>query len=195
MTDLLPTVDSKPGRDWRDSVRLATDLALLGMLMTGAALPLVTAGGAVATASFAIRHYLAHDAWPGATLCRRVFRRALLPGLLRTLALGLAVLLVVVDLRALSAGQVPGGPPLMVLTVAVALAALGHGGLVLVGAGARGPRAVASAAGVIALAAVLSLLIHPVLAPVLAGYTLFALHVLARRHRAVSPGTDRSTLR
>jgi ABC-type Na+ efflux pump permease subunit len=177
-------------RDWRDSVRLAADLALLGMLMSFAALPLVTAGAAVATGSAAIGHYLTHDRWPGPALCWRIFRRALLPGLAGTLGFGAPVTLLVLDVRALRSGLVPGGLPLIVLTVVVAAGALGYAGLALAGASVRGPREIASAAGVLTLAAVLALLVHPVLAPVLAGYTLFALHVLARRRAAPASAGD-----
>jgi hypothetical protein len=41
--------------DWRDSLRLAADLALLGIVVTLLSLPLLTAGAAVATGSYAIR--------------------------------------------------------------------------------------------------------------------------------------------
>ena len=50
--------------DWRETVRVATDLALLGLLTVLAALPVVTAGAAVATASAAVHHYLQYDRWP-----------------------------------------------------------------------------------------------------------------------------------
>jgi hypothetical protein len=181
-------------RDWRDTVRLAADLALLGMLVSAAVLPVVTAGAAVRTGSEAIGHYLEHDRWPTPASCWRTFGRSLLPGLGWTLAFAAGVALVIADLRALRDGRVPGGPPVMVLTAAAAAVALGYAGLALTGARTRGPRQIAAAAGVIALAAVLVLLVHPVLAPVLAGYTLFALHVLARSARmsvGEVPGSER----
>jgi hypothetical protein len=177
-------------RDWRESVRLAADLALLGMLVCVAALPVVTAGAALRTGSAAIGYYLTHDRWPEPAFCRRIFRRGLLPGLAGTLAFAAAATLVVLDVRALRSGLVPGGLPLIVLTVLVAAGALGYAGLSLTGASVRGLREIASAAGVLTLAAVLALLVHPVLAPVLAGYTLFALHVLARRRAAPAPVRD-----
>jgi hypothetical protein len=178
-------------RDWRDTVRAATDLALLGMLVSAAALPVVTAGAAVATGSAAVRHFLEHDRWPAPRALWAVFRRRLLSGFLATLGCALAVLLVVVDLLGLRNGLVPGGVPLMLLTLAVVAVAAGCGGLLVVAlsSGRRfsvaeaigSPARVASAAGVVTVAAVLAVLIHPVLVAVLLGYVLFALHVVARR--------------
>jgi hypothetical protein len=42
------------------------------------------------------------------------------------------------------------------------------------------PGTPSAATGVVALAAVLAVLVHPVLVPVLVGYALFALHVVVR---------------
>ena len=183
---------------WRDTVRSATDLALLGFLITGAALPLVTAGAAVATGSAAIRHHLDHDAWPTAGASLRTFRRALVPGLAASAAVLLLAALVVVDVRALRAGAVPGGP---VATGAVLLAAglgAGFAGLLAVAAPDRAPLTaalrlarpvvLAAATAVVALTALLAVLVHPVLIPPLIGYGLFALHVLTRRAGATVPG-------
>ena len=178
-------------RDWRETLTLATDLALLGLLMVAAALPLVTAGAAIATGSAAVRRYLSDGRWPGVAFCWRVFRRSLLPGFGAALAGGAAVALVVVDLLALRDGRVPGGVPLMAVTIAVAALVAGYAGLALAGASDRGPRVVARAAGVIVLAVLLAVLVHPVLVPVLAGYTLFALHVLARRAERLHALADR----
>ncbi|HEX2297346.1 MAG TPA: hypothetical protein VHH34_02315, partial [Pseudonocardiaceae bacterium] len=61
---------------WRDSVTTAADLALLGFLVTLAALPVVTAGAAVLTGSRAVAVFLREDRWPSAGECRAVFRRA-----------------------------------------------------------------------------------------------------------------------
>ena len=186
-------------RDWRDTVQVATDLALLGLLVALAALPVVTAGAAVATGSAAVHHYLEHDRWPGARFCWAVFRGRLLSGFLASAVFAAAMSLVVVDVLALRAGVVPGGTPLIVLTVAVVAVAAGYAGLVVVAAGAEDdaritgtppparsgtvgrPVTVASAAGVVALAVFLGLLVHPALTPVMAGFTLFALHVVSRR--------------
>ena len=186
-------------RDWRDTVQVAADLALLGLLVALAALPVVTAGAAVATGSAAVHHYLEHDRWPGTRFCWAVFRGRLLSGFLASAVFAAAMTLVVVDVLALRAGVVPGGTPLIALTVAVVAVAAGYAGLVVVAAGAEDdarvtgtppparsgtvgrPVTVASAAGVVALAVFLGLLVHPALTPVMAGFTLFALHVVARR--------------
>jgi hypothetical protein len=188
-------------RDWRETVRIATDLALLGFLVTVAALPLVTAGAAVAAGSAAVHHHLEHDRWPTLRATWTVFRRSFAPGLLAGLAVAAAVLLLVVDVLAVRSGAVPGGTPLLALTVALAAAAAGYGALVVVAVGAdpdsgwraattglagRG-RAAAAAAGVVTLAALLAVLVHPMLVPVLLGYALFALHVVNRRLYVRSP--------
>jgi hypothetical protein len=53
---------------------------------------------------------------------------------------------------------------------------------------AQRPPTVAAAAGVLVVAVLRARLVHPVLLPVLARYTLFALHVVARRpRRGVQP--------
>jgi hypothetical protein len=178
-------------KDWRETVRLATDLALLGLLVALASLPVVTAGAAVATGSKAIEHFLAYDRWPGPKLCRALFRRHLLTGLLATVAALAAVALLVADVLALRSGTVPGGPPVLGLTLVIAALAAGWAGLALVGARAITPGRVAAAAGVLVVAAVLAVFVHPVLTPVLAGYTLFALHVLARHARTRVPAALR----
>jgi hypothetical protein len=181
----MSAVPDPPGRrDWRETVRIATDLALLGILVALASLPLVTAGAAVATGSAAIEHYLAYDRWPGRGFCLAVFRRRLLPGLLISLAVLVAVALLVADLLALHVGAVPGGLPVLVLTLAVAALAAGWAGLALVAARDITLGRVAAAAGVLAVAVLLAIFVHPALTPVLAGYTLFALHVVARRPAA-----------
>jgi len=234
--------------DWRDTMRVATDLALLGLLVTTAALPVVTAGAAVAAGSAAMHHYLEYDSWPGPRFCWSVFRGRLVSGLAATAVCTVALALVVADLLALRAGAVPGGVPMMVLTVAAAAVAAGYAGLVAVAVGAadsarqqpsgpaylgesvasggaclgepvapgaaypeealterdagtfawlspvpggRRPATVAAAAGVIVLAVVVGMLVHPALSPVLAGYTLFALHVVARRRQNQRPANPR----
>ena len=86
---------------------------------------------------------------------------------------------------------------MMLVMFALAAATAGFAGLVVVAAVDRPagtrvlaaalamsvarPRTLAAATGVVTLAAVLAVLVHPVLVPVLVGYALFALHVVARR--------------
>jgi hypothetical protein len=187
--------------DWRDTLRVATDVALLGFLMTVAALPVVTAGAAVATGSAALHHFLEHDRWPSARASWSVFYRSLLPGLVAAVAVAVVVVLLVIDLTALRRGAVPGGAPLVAVTVALAAAAAGYAALVTVALGAdseqgwvaalRGgaslvaarPMDLVAAAGVVALTVLLAILVHPALTPILAGYALFALHAVVRRPR------------
>lgn len=188
-------------RDWRETVRIATDLALVGFLVVLAALPLVTAGAAVATGSAAIHHHLEHDRWPTARASWTVFRRAFAPGLLAGLVVAAAALLVVVDVLAARAGAVPGGAPLLGLTVVLAALGAGYGALVIVAVGADPAhrwraalatlpghgRAALGTAGVVTLTALLAVLVHPALVPVLTGYALFAVHVVARRLAPTTP--------
>ncbi len=215
-------------RDWRDTLRAAADLALLGILLTLACLPIVTAGAAVATASVAVRHFAANDGWPRAVDIGRTFVRALVPGLGATaVALGAAAL-VALDLAALRSGTVPGGRAMLVLTAVLAGAGAGFAGLIVaryprrsrtylsdvpdmqrfkskLGGGswrravrdaaaitAARPTTLLATTGVLAIAAVLAVLLHPVVAPILVGYALYALHavvsggrVLVRRSRSV----------
>ncbi|GIF66791.1 hypothetical protein Ais01nite_48260 [Asanoa ishikariensis] len=216
--------------DWRDTVRVATDVAVLGLLMVATSLPVLTTGAAFATASFAVHEFLTHDRWPGPRTCWRVFRRTLLPGALATAAVLAAAWLVTVDLAAVSNGRVPGGAVVVGLTAVIAAAACGYAALALVALGGglaatvavstpnaltappantgndgsaeapfgtaasaaawrsaakaaagAGPGMVAASAGVIGLAGLLALLVHPILAACLVGYALYALHVVTRR--------------
>jgi uncharacterized membrane protein YesL len=191
-------------RDWRETVRIATDLALLGFVVTLAALPLVTAGAAVAAGSAAVHHHLEHDRWPTARASWSVFRRAFAGGLLAGLTVAVAGLLLTIDVLAVRSGAVPGGAPLLALTLALAAVGAGYGALTVVALGAhpkagwraalatlpgRG-RAALAAGGVVLLAAVLAVLVHPMLVPVLAGYALFALHVVTRRLSPVGSVTE-----
>jgi hypothetical protein len=101
--------------------------------------------------------------------------------------------LLALDVAALRNGAVPGGAPLLAVTAVLAVAAAGVAGVLLAAIGAHPgrwrdaarevplARTVPAAAGIVALAALPAALVHPVLVPVLAGYTLFALHVVTRR--------------
>jgi hypothetical protein len=96
-----------------------------------------------------------------------------------------------------SAGRVPGGLPVAAALILLAAGLAGLTALAVVET--AGPRAVLrlaaarpvvpiAAAGVVVVAAALVLLIHPVLTPVLLGYTLFALHVVSASLNRASPG-------
>lgn len=186
-------------RDWRDTVHNAADFALLGVLTTVAALPVVTAGAAVATASAAVHDWSTGQSFPHPRTCWRRFVRALLPGLGAATVAVVATWLLALDLGALRGGRVPGGTPLFVATAAVATLAAGVAGLVVVEVGRRGasgwlaaartvvtaangrPAAVLCAAGVVALTVCVGVMVLPPLIPVLLGYALLALHAVARR--------------
>jgi hypothetical protein len=185
-------------RDWQNSLRTAADLALLGITVTVLAVPVLTAGAAVTTGSAAVHQLVTQGRWLPMADLWAVFRRSLVPGLVAGPLVLLAAALVALDVAALRRGAVPGGAPLVAVVLAAAAAGAGFAGLTAVEAGRAGrgalrraralatrPVALPAAAGVIVLAAVLALLVHPALVPVLVGYALFALHVMA--HRAAQP--------
>ena len=177
-------------RDWRDTVRTAADLAVLGFAVTLASLPVLTAGAAVGTASEALRHFLAYDSWPPPATNRATFRGRLARGLWAGPALLLGLGLIALDVVAVRRGLVPGGAVALTAVLLVAVLAAGWAALVAVLAGrpraaamlaAAHPPLLAAAGGVVLVAGLLALLVHPVLVPVLAGFALFALHVVTAR--------------
>ncbi|TBL27887.1 hypothetical protein EYA84_27920, partial [Verrucosispora sp. SN26_14.1] len=89
-----------PRRDWRDTVRDAADLALVGILTVLTALPVLTAGASVGTASAAVHDWLATGSWPTARQTLSRFGRGLLPGLPVALLGLVAVGLLAADLVA-----------------------------------------------------------------------------------------------
>jgi hypothetical protein len=182
-------------RDWQNSLRLAADLAFLGIVVTLLSLPVLTAGAAVATGSAAVHQLVNHGRWLSFADLWATFRRSLLPGLAAgPLALA-AVVLVALDVAALRRGSVPGGRALVAVVLAAAAAGAGFVGLIAIEAGREGrgavrrawalamgrPVALPAAAGIVVLATILALLVHPALVPVLVGYVVFALHVATRR--------------
>ncbi|MFC0533528.1 hypothetical protein [Phytohabitans kaempferiae] len=184
---------------WRDTFRNASDLALLGILVTVGSFGIVTAGAAVAAASAALHDWSADERWPGVRVTLGRFVRGLLPGVLPTLLGAFCGALLLLNLAAITRGVVPGGVALAVPTLVVMIGAAGLAGLTVVemgkagGAGWRAaaraalahgqrrPSAVLACAGVVALVVALGLMIIPVLVPVLAGYAIFAMHAVARR--------------
>lgn len=175
---------------WQDTARTAADLAVVGFLVVLAALPVVTAGAAVLTGSRAVRHFLERDAWPSPAQNWQVFRRSFRPGLIGFAAVAVAAGLIAMDLAAVSAGRVPGGPAMTGTLVLLAFGLAGLTGLAV--AEPAGPKELLrlalarpvlllALAGVVVLSAALILLIHPALTPVLLGFTLFALNVVATR--------------
>jgi hypothetical protein len=178
--------DVLPGRDWRETVRTAGDLALAGILVSAAAVPIVTAGAAFATASWAIHHLLEDGRWPSFNELTSYFRRRLMPGLWAGPVFLAGALLVALDVAALRHGAVPGGAAMICAVLLVALLGTGWVALRVVSAGrpvpvSPRPAPLAAAAGIVLLVTVLSALVHPVLVPVLIGFALYALHVTANR--------------
>jgi hypothetical protein len=178
--------------DWRDSVRAAADLAILGFAVTVASLPLVTAGAAVGTASLAVRHFQAYETWPRLSDLRVAFRGRLVRGLWAGPLFLAGVALVWLDVLALRRGVVPGGPVVLTAVLAVAVLALGWAALVAVlGGHPRDAYALAlsrpplllSAVGVVLVALTLALFVHPALLPLLVGFLLYALHAVTARLR------------
>ncbi|MEU4365792.1 hypothetical protein [Micromonospora chersina] len=194
-----------PRRDWRDTAREASDLALLGFAVALAALPLLTLAPAVATASAALHDRGVTGSWPTTRTTLARFGRAL-PAGLAVSAVGLAVAgALAADLLALAGGRVPGGGPATALTAAITAALLGYAGLVTVAVGRTGgrgwrvaaraaartcaqrPGTWAAASGVCCLAGLLAVLVTPVAVPILAGYALAALHAVAARRPLTRP--------
>jgi hypothetical protein len=187
-----------PRTDWRDTVRNASTLALAGFVTTVAALPMVTAGAAVATASAAVHDFCEYGSMPGLKTTARRFGRALAPGLLATAVALAGAVLLVLDVRALVSGRVPGGSVLLAATVVVGVALLGAAGSTVVEVGRRGGQGWLAAArssvqcglsrpapvlgmGLTLVLAVLLAAFIPATTPILVGFALFALHAIARR--------------
>ncbi|RAN92890.1 hypothetical protein [Micromonospora noduli] len=199
MASRAEPVDTGGRRDWRDVARDAADLALLGILLTLAAVPLLTAAAAAGTASAAVHDWTRTGSWPSARTTVRRFGRAVLPGVpVSLLALAGAALLVA-DLAALATGRVPGGTAALLVTALIAAGLAGYAGLVVVEVGGNGggqwrasvrsaaracldaPTRWAALTGVVALAGLLTVLVTPVAVPILAGYTVAALHAVTVR--------------
>jgi hypothetical protein len=184
--------------DWRDTVAAAADLALVGIAVTVAALPVVTAGAAVRTGSVAVRHFIEYGKAPPAADLWRVFRRSLLPGLGGVVAVLAVAVVLALDVAALRTGRVPGGTVGLVVTglAAAVLVAIAVLAIVRLGAEPEGtwraalrwaggtalgaPLLAAVLVGVVALAAAIAAMI-PVTVPLVLGYLLFAVHVVTRR--------------
>jgi hypothetical protein len=180
-----------------ESVVEAADLALLGIVAFAAALPIVTAGAAVAAASAAVRDRCADGSLPSWRTTGSRFWKGIVPGAGATLVTAAGVVLLVIDLRALQRGVVPGGATAVAVTATVAVLLCGLAGLVLIEVGRHDGRgwlaSVRTAAGTawqrpgrvvlaaaIGLVALLLALAVPVTAPVVLACYLFALHAWAR---------------
>ncbi|MEV0003619.1 hypothetical protein AB0H28_15205 [Micromonospora sp. NPDC050980] len=193
-------------RDWRDTVAEAADLALLGLVVAVAALPLLTLAPAVATAAAALHDRSVTGSWPPPRTSLARFGRALPAGAAVSAVALAAVALLAADLLALATGRVPGGGPALAVTAVAVAALLGYAGLVAVAVGrtggrgwraaarhtartcARHPGAWVAAAGTCGVAALLAVLVTPVAVPILGGYALAAVHAVDARRRARAAG-------
>jgi hypothetical protein len=183
----------RPG--WQDALTDAADLALLGIVAFAAALPVLTAGASIAAASRAVhdrRHLGSLPSWR-TTLGR--FVSGLLPGAGATAVTLAMAALVLIDVRALTLGLVPGDGAALALTGLVIVLLVGLAGLVTVAVGAgRGWRAAARSAGALAWRRPVALLVAasigvlaillgiavPVTVPLVFACWLHALHAVAR---------------
>ncbi|MET7398620.1 hypothetical protein ABZS66_34540 [Dactylosporangium sp. NPDC005572] len=184
-------------RDWRETYTVMADVALVGLAVTAASVPLVTAGAAVRAGSAAIASIVAGE---GVDLRRlwRIFRSSLLPGLAAAALAVVVAWLLLFNVGAVASGRVPGGLPVLVGTGAAVVALLAVAVLTVVRLGRddvpgwraavrwaagtvwRQPVAAAMVAGVSTIAAALGAMV-PVTAPLVVGYALFAAHVLVAR--------------
>jgi len=184
--------------DWRESLSTAADLALIGFLTAFGCLLVVPAGAAVSTASVAVDHLCRTRSLPPMRDLVATATRSLLPGLA---ALGVAAgggLLIALDVRLLAAGTIPGGPAALAAIAIVAAFLVAAAGVTVVRVGQTGgtgwvpalrwslrllrarPLTGVAVLATVAVPVALALAV-PVLAFLLPGFALFALHVVIRR--------------
>jgi hypothetical protein len=192
------TVEPLPRPDWRESVALAADLALVGIAVTVGCLTVVGAGAVLVTASVAVDQAATHRSFPPVRHLLGTLRHALLPGIAALLIAAVPAGLLILDALALSSGRVPGGPPLLIATGLVAAAGVATAGITLVRLGQTGGRGylpalrfavallarrplVAVAVVPTVAAPVLLAMLVPATAPLLPGFAMFGLHAVARR--------------
>jgi len=192
----MTVVDRKLRPAWQDALTDAADLALLGIVAFLAALPVVTAGAAVVAASRAVHDRRTLGSLPSWRTTLGRFWQALLPGLGATAVTLAVVALIVIDVRGLARGVVPGGGPALALTLTVIALIIGYAGLTVVAVGTgsgwraalraagalawRRPVAVVVAAGIGVVAVFLTLAV-PVTMPLVFAVWLHALHATLSR--------------
>lgn len=191
----------RPDRpDWLDSFTLAADLGLLGICVLASILPVLTAGAGVATASVALEFWLQHRRWPGLSELAATFRRALLPGILATVAAVAVAAALTLDIAGVAVGAVPGGRPVLIIMIILAMVVAGIAALTVVEVGRhegrhwyralkiagravyRRPILVFAIAGTL-VPPVIFVWAIPITVLVVPGFTLFAVHVVDRRLR------------
>ena len=183
---------------WREQLRDAADIALIGFAVIILALPVVTAPAALAAGSAAVDHWLTHNRLPTARTMGAWLARALLPSWIALVAVGVVGGVLAADVWAIRSGRVPGGAVVGVLTAGAAVALIGAVSVlgvvigrtrcrtwrravrVTIGLAAARPVVVPAAAGTTLIATLLAWLM-PATVPLTVGFGLFALHVLLRR--------------
>ena len=185
-------------RNVRDTVTVASDLAVIGITVCVLSVGVLTSAAAVHAGSVAARAVMADPTQHGARVrfheLFRVYRLSLAPGC----AVSAVALLLLLDLGAVGRGWVPGGLPMTLAVGAAAATLAAVGALAVVALGHdprrswqdairqaartawRRPVAAAAEVGVLAVAATIAVLI-PLTAPLAVGFALFALHVVADR--------------
>jgi uncharacterized membrane protein YesL len=184
--------------DWREALSVAADLALIGIGITVASALVLTAGAAVRAGSVAVRSVVDGERIPSIVDLWHVFRRALAPGAVASVVVLAVAGLLAVDLAVLTNGRVPGGTLVLVATAVVTAVLVALAALTAVRLGSasedtwraaakwafaaarRAPVAAVATLGVCALATVIAALV-PITAPLLVGFALYALHVVALR--------------
>lgn len=184
--------------DWRESLTTAADLALIGFVTAFGCLLLVPAGAALATASVAVDHLCRTRSLPPMRNLATAAARSLLPGLAALAVAAGAALLIALDVRLLSAGTIPGGPVALAAIAAAAAFLAAAAGVTVVRVGQTGgtgwvpavrwslrllrARPLTGIAVLVTVAVPVALaLAVPVLAFILPGFALYALHAVVRR--------------
>src|SRR3954452_22641343 len=121
-------------RDWQETITVAADVALVGIVVTAASIPLSAPGAGIRTGSSAV-HAIAVGEGVDFRAMWRLFRSSFLRGALATAALAAVTLLLVCNVGAVAAGRVPGGSPALAGTgvAAVILLAIGMLSIVRLG--------------------------------------------------------------
>ncbi|MFG1995549.1 hypothetical protein ACGFJ7_36800 [Actinoplanes sp. NPDC048988] len=181
---------------------MAADLALLGIVVTLLSLPVVTLGAAFLVGAASIQNHIVYGRWLTFAESWALFRARFVRGLLAGPLLLAAVWLIAVDVAALSRGAVPGGRLMITVVLIIGVGLIGFAALVA-GVGslrlARAtvvarPALLAPVGGIVVIVAVLGMLVHPVLVPVLVGFALFAVQsFLSTKSRATAANRGEST--
>ena len=190
--------------NWREQLRDATDIALIGFAVVILALPVVTAPAALAAGSAAVDRWLEDGRLPTARTIGSWLVRALLPSLLALVSVVVVGVILATNVWAIRSGRVPGGAVAGVLTGCAAVAFIGFLSVLTVvigctrcrtwwpavrltiGLAAGRPVILPAAAGTTLIAALLGWFM-PATVPLIIGFGLFALHVLMRR---MAPARD-----